>query len=136
MVLLKALLHDNHQIVARSSSIFMRLLVAASQPVLWFTLVLAFVWLSLRPSRRWVVQSFRRRKAAKERMGVALWRAAESVLVEGPYLVIAMLLIGAVIGLLVGDVRGVPWGLAAAVIGASLAPVVFEPPCDPGNAPN
>lgn len=127
MVIVTALLHDDCNISRRTSSVPIRMLIAGSQPVLWVTLGMAFVWLTLRPSRRWIVRSFRQRNVDRRSMGVALWRAAGDVLAQGPYLILAMLLIGGVIGVLLAGLSGAPWGFAAAVFGASLAPAIFEP---------
>ena len=70
---------------------------------------------------------------ARERSRIELpiayrfWRTAGGTLARGPYLVVAMLVIGGAIGFLVGGLHGVMWGLASAVLGASLAPAILEP---------
>jgi hypothetical protein len=74
MVIVKALLHGDCNITRRTSSVPIRMLIAVSQPVLWVTLGMAFVWLTLRPSRRWIVRSFQQRNVDRQSMGVALWR--------------------------------------------------------------
>lgn len=126
MVIVRALLDDDRKIRQHSAPIPVRALIAISQPVLWVILALAFLWLTLRPSRRWIVRSFQHRNVATRSIRVALWRAAGGILAQAPCLVLAMLLIGAAIGLLLGQVPGVIWGVAAAVLGGSLAPVIFE----------
>lgn len=122
-----AFLNDDRRNIPLAASRAIRMLIAVSRPVLWVTLVFAFVWLSMRPTRRWIVRAFENRKVVGGSRAEALWRAAGEVLTRGPYLILAMLLIGALLGLLLGGYAGVMWGLIAAVLGASLAPVIFEP---------
>ena len=130
-MLARAFLDDDQKNNARAAPLAIRILIAVSQPVLWVTLVMAFVWLTMRPTRHWIVRSFQHRQAVNESTGVALWRAAGDVLTQGPYLILAMLLIGGGLGVLLGGLSDALWGLAAAVLGASLAPAIFEPArCD------
>lgn len=53
-----AFLNDDRRNIPLAAPRAIRTLIAISQPVLWVTLVLAFVWLSMRPTRRWIVRAF------------------------------------------------------------------------------
>lgn len=100
-----------------------RLISALSAPVMALILLLACLWMWLVPSKRRQLDAARARLSAPCPWYVAVWLFAVVLLDRWPLFVLAILVTGALLGLLIAGPGAIALGLASAVVGASLAPV-------------
>jgi hypothetical protein len=104
----------------------LRLVEVANAASVMVLLVLACVWLCLRPRHWHVVRRLRERGRAAGSLHRYLWAQSLRIVRATPWLVVGIVAIGAAWGLLLGRVFGIPhmtWlGPCAALLGATLAP--------------
>ena len=103
---------------------YARFTAALSRPVMALVLALSCAWMGLLPHKRPQLRVVRARLSAPCPWFVAVWLFAGVLLERWPYLVLAMLGAGLLIGLMIAGTAAIGLALAAAVVGASLAPVI------------
>lgn len=103
---------------------YARSIAALSLPVMALILALSCAWMWLLPHKRPQLRVVRARLSAACPWFVAVWLFAGVLLERWPLLVLAMLGAGLLIGLIIAGTAAIVPALAAAVVGASLAPVI------------
>lgn len=111
---------------SRRLSGWRRGIAGLSHPVMMVVLMLCCLWMQLWPSKRPMLLRLRSRVSADASLLLCVHVLAMVVLERWPVFVLAILSIGVVIGLIVAGLDGALWGAGAAVVGASLAPVLAD----------
>jgi hypothetical protein len=102
---------------------YLRLIAAASTPLMALIVLFACVWMRLVPAKRHQLEAARARIQAACPWYVALWLFACVLLDRWPLLVLTILAAGGFVGLIVAGPSAMPLAFVSAVAGASLAPV-------------
>ena len=98
----------------------------ASYPLMVTVLLLCCLWMQLWPKKRPMLRRLRSRVPAQSSLMLCVHVLAGVVLERWPLLILVIFGSGVSIGLILAGPDGALWGVGAAVVGASLAPVVAD----------
>jgi hypothetical protein len=101
-------------------------LATASHPIMMAVLLLSCLWMQLWPKKRPMLKRLRSRVPAEASLMLCVHVLAGVVLERWPLFVLVILGTGVGTGLILVGLDGALWGVGAAVVGASLAPVVAD----------